>query len=113
MLFKASTVTGIPKRSREPFKPGPLCSGSRLLIQLQATNTHDVMHGEQWSSAAAVEHALHRESRRGATRMLFKAGPLCPVSRLRLYQQPSVWLVVMSWWFFQCLMAQKRFDGVI
>jgi hypothetical protein len=34
---------------------------------------------------------------------------LLPVSRLGLYQQPSVWLVVMSWWFFEVLDGTETF----
>jgi hypothetical protein len=87
---------------------------ARLLIQPQATNTHDVMHGEQWPATAAAEHALHRHPhsnlpKMSYTRVPFKAGRLCCVSRLRLYQQPSVWLVVMSWWFFEVLDGTETF----
>ena len=107
------TAPGIPKRSYTRAVQGRLAL-PRLLIQPQATNTHDVMHGEQWPATAAAEHALHRHPHSNLPKMSymrvpFKAGRLCCVSRLRLYQQPSVWLVVMSWWFFEVLDGTETF----
>jgi hypothetical protein len=102
-----------------PFKAGPLCPspvssyshrqlthmmlcmGSSGLQQQQQKNMHCIGTPQQ-----SPEEELHACAVQGRPALL-------PVSRLRLYQQPSVWLVVMSWWFLRCLMAPKRFDGVI
>ena len=88
--------------TRVPFQAGPLCPVSRLLIQPQpkAANTHimlcmcytakgsthDVMHGEQ---CMAWQRTAPEIPKRSYTRVPFKAGPLCPVSRLLIQPQAT------------------------
>ena len=73
-----------------------LCMGSSGLQQ-QQKNMHCIGTPQQ-----SPEEELHACAVQGRPALL-------PVSRLRLYQQPSVWLVVMSWWFFEVLDGTETF----
>jgi hypothetical protein len=74
-----------------------LCMGSSGLQQQQQKNMHCIGTPQQ-----SPEEELHACAVQGRPALL-------PVSRLRLYQQPSVWLVVMSWWFFEVLDGTETF----
>ena len=116
-MARQRTTPGIPKRSytRVPFKAGRLCCPSPVSsyshrqlthmmlcmgssgLQQQQKNMHCIGTPQQ-----SPEEELHACAVQGRPALL-------PVSRLRLYQQPSVWLVVMSWWFFEVLDGTETF----
>ena len=96
MPFKAGSLCPVSSYSHRQLTHMTLCMGSSGLLQEQQNMQ---LHRHPHSNLPKMSY----------TRVPFKAGRLCCVSRLRLYQQPSVWLVVMSWWFFEVLDGTETF----